>query len=162
MKTGLLIAISMVMALLMTILPLPQTLDYLRPQWLLLAIIFWILFKPNYIGLVLIWCIGLLVDVLMGTLLGEHALALIVITAIVTQFQVRIRLYSVWQQSFVVLLLTLFYQFILFWIQGMVSRAPTTLWFWAPLITTAIIWPLGYYWLQGQRYHLTLHYSKVS
>ena len=78
----LIIFLSFFLALVLTILPVPQWVMVFYPQWLLLVLLYWIIALPHRIGLVVAWCLGILLDGLYGTVLGEHALAFTVIAYI--------------------------------------------------------------------------------
>jgi rod shape-determining protein MreD len=72
---GFIILLSFAVAMLLTIIPIPDALRVLRPDWVALTLIFWCLALPYRIGVVSGFFAGLFLDVLTGTLLGQHALA---------------------------------------------------------------------------------------
>lgn len=92
-------------------------------------------------SLVLAWMVGLLMDTLTGTLLGEHALALVVVAYFVLRFQPRIQLYTYSQKWLLVLVSILFYQAILFWIQGLIGQMPDVKRYFLSTVTSTVIWP---------------------
>ena len=67
--------LSLFMALVLASWPLPVGLGLLRPDWVFLVVLFWVL-RVNSMSLGLVWVIGVFVDVQMGTVLGMHALAM--------------------------------------------------------------------------------------
>ena len=71
------------MALALTALPLPSVVAPYRPEWVPLILIFWSLLAPERFSLLTAFWMGLLLDTLSGALLGQHALALVVVVAIV-------------------------------------------------------------------------------
>ncbi len=73
------IVVSYLVALLLTIWPLPNWAEPFRPAWVVLATIYWCLFLPHRVGLLVTFGVGILVDTLTGSLLGEHALALLLV-----------------------------------------------------------------------------------
>ncbi len=66
--------ISFLLAFVVTILPMPEVLRWWQPAWVLCVLIYWTLVSPDSISLPLAWCLGVLLDVFLGTLLGLHAL----------------------------------------------------------------------------------------
>lgn len=136
------ILLTSAIALLLTIVPLPDVLGYGRPDWLLLLVIYWSLNAPMLAGLTYAWICGLILDALVGTLLGQHALAFVVTAAAAQHFQLRIRVFPVLHQAFVVLMLVALYQFILFWIDGIVGTAVTSWLRWLPAMVGALLWPV--------------------
>ncbi len=134
--------VSSVLALALTGLPLPWTLDVLRPDLLLLVVIWFALMRPRTAGLFYAWAVGLLLDAFRGIVLGENALAFVMIAYLVHRLHLRLRMFPLSQQSLVVMSLLWLYQFTLFWIDG-VSGHPLTDWIrWLPVLTGALLWPL--------------------
>ncbi len=63
------------------------------------------------------WCCGLIIDALIGTLLGQHALAYVIVAATAQDFQLRIRVFPLLHQAAAVFLMVALYHFLLFWIE---------------------------------------------
>lgn len=124
-----------------TVLPLPDWLAPLRPDFMALAVLWLCLVSQRTTGLFVAWSAGLAVDALSGMLLGQHALALVIIAYIALKLQLRIRAFPVLHQTVVVLGLLLLSEFTLFWIDG-VAGHPVTHWTrWAGVLTGAACWP---------------------
>ena len=127
-------------AALMT-LPLPDALTAYRPAWATLVLIYWIMMWPGRFGLGTGWAIGLLLDVLQGATLGQHALALTVVAYITLRFHLQIRIFPLWQLTATVFALLGLEAFILFWIDG-IAGFPVTAWSrWLAVLTGALCWP---------------------
>ena len=142
-RIGLLrVLVTSAIALLLTIVPLPQLLNFARPDWLLLLVIYWSMNAPMLVGLTYAWCCGLIIDALVGTLLGQHALAFVVVTATAQHFQLRMRVYPVPHQAVAVFLLAALYHFLIFWIDGIVGTAVASWIRWLPALVGALIWPV--------------------
>lgn len=145
-KQIMLVSISVIVAMMLMILPLPTWAIWLRPEWVLLVLVYWALKMPEGVSIGVAWLIGLFVDALQGTLLGEHALAFSVIAYFIVKFNKPIRLASMRGQMIILFLLVLLYQIILFWIQGLIGQLPNALFYWLSSLSSVIIWP-GIYWL---------------
>jgi rod shape-determining protein MreD len=129
-------------ALMLCAVPLPRVLDLLRPDLLLLVVVWFALMAPRSGGLMFAWSAGLALDAFRGILLGEHALAFVAIAYLVHRFHLRVRMFPLIHQSLVVLSLLWLYQFLLFWIDG-VAGQPVTDWVrWLPVLTGAACWPV--------------------
>lgn len=135
------IPLSFVVALFLTLLPLPTWFENARPEWIMLVLLFWVIKNPYNINMGVAWAFGLILDALNDTLLGEHALAMVVVVFIATKLYRRVRLYSVWRQTISIFFLLLLYHVILFWIQGMIGRPVAQSWFWMSALSSAILWP---------------------
>jgi len=135
------VLISLAVAALLTLLPLPVVILPLRPFWVALVLIYWCLETQDLISLDAAFLIGLLLDVLTSSLLGMHALELVVLVYLVTRFRARLRFFPPWQQALSVLALLLNDRIIVLWIVSLRGDAlpPPSYWL-SPLIGT-ILWP---------------------
>ncbi|MAZ45110.1 MAG: rod shape-determining protein MreD [Gammaproteobacteria bacterium] len=93
---------SMILAVAYTPEVWPQWLGWFRPLWIYLTVIFWSFEYPNRLGLVTVWMIGLLTDVLLADMLGLNAFLLASVTYLGWRLYERFRMYSALQQSFVI------------------------------------------------------------
>ena len=147
----LVIYLSFTVGLLLLILPLPDWIRTYRPDWLALILIYWSMALPKYVGLWTALIIGLLADSLLGTLLGQHALALVIITYLNLNLYLRIRVLSLIQQSVYVFGLLLISQIIVFWMDGIMGlKIPVQAVFVAPFIG-ALLWPFVFIILRDIR-----------
>jgi rod shape-determining protein MreD len=138
---GWLILLTFVAAMMLTIVPLPDLLRHMRPEWSALVFIYWCMALPHRIGIGIGWMTGLLLDVLTGSLLGQHALGMTIIAYLVINMHQRIRLFPLWQQSVVIWMLLNLYQLLLLWFDGITGQPSRGLSFWLPPIVSMILWP---------------------
>ncbi len=147
------ITFSFIVAILLSILPLPPSLDAFMPSWLLLTTIYWSMALPHRIGIGVAWGLGLLLDVLQDTLLGQHALVMALVIFLTLHLHQRIRVVPLWQQAITIYVLSLIYMLIIFWIKGLQGVAPD---FWMALISpliSALIWPAVFVFMRNLRRH---------
>ncbi len=85
----------------------------LRPDFVLVALLFWMLRAPHLCNIGTAWALGLAVDFAGGGLAGQTALAYTVTAFLAVQYQRRLVLFSEWQQAGYVLLLLLLSQLIM-------------------------------------------------
>ena len=108
---GWVIFLSLLVALLLSVVHLPEAwpawLGWLRPNWMLLVVFFWVVEVPDRVGLIAIWVLGLFVDVLQAEPLGLNGLILASVTYLAWRFYERLRMYSVLQQCIVILILVI-------------------------------------------------------
>ncbi|MDR3492257.1 MAG: rod shape-determining protein MreD [Gammaproteobacteria bacterium] len=145
------IPVTFLVAFILTLLPMPEWTVWFRPAWLLMALIYWSMKLPYRVNVGTAWMIGLALDVLNGTLLGEHALALTITIYFVIRMHTRLRMYPLMQQSLWVCMLVMFYQFILYCIQGFIGSPPKTGLYWAPALTSMLLWPWVFIIMQNHR-----------
>lgn len=147
------VALSLIIALALTIVPLPGALDPLRPDWVALVMIYWALTLPRTYGIGTAWIAGLVVDVTQGTLLGQHALALTVIVYLTQRFHLLMRVFPLLQLTATVFALIALYRFLLFWVNGVVGVPAPAIVYWGPALTSALIWPVVLNLMAGVRSH---------
>ena len=94
-----LLPVSILLALLLGLLPLPAVLLPLRPYWLALVVAFWVLESPEHAGLGFAFAIGLVGDIAFGGILGEQALRLLVMAFILQRFRTQMRFFPLPQQA---------------------------------------------------------------
>lgn len=136
------IALSLLAALVLAVVPLPTYVDPARPAWVALVLVYWHVEYNPRLGFLISWCAGLLMDGLTGSLLGEHALALVILSFCAMKLARFIRTFPLWQQSLALIPLLIVYEFILFWIDGTVGRSAPMLWRWLPVLSSVLLWPL--------------------
>lgn len=151
------IFLSLFLALLFTIVPLPHLLTLMRPDWVLLVLIYWVVAFPRQFGIFSAFLIGISVDLLRHDLIGQNAIIFSVVIFFVLQIYPLLRVFPVWQQAIVISSLILLAKGIELWIRGISGFPPETLLFWAPVITSALIWPLLFPLLRTIRRRWLLH-----
>ncbi len=145
------IAVTFVIALLLTVAPLPEWARYLRPDWVGLVLIYWCLAVPDRVGVGTGWSVGLLVDLLTGSLLGQHAMALTIVAYLTLKLHLRVRLFPVWQQALTVLVLLILHQLLSLWVSRFIGRPGPPMYYWAPSLAGMFIWPFIYIALRSLR-----------
>lgn len=135
------IIMTLIIALILALLPMPDWTVWLRPAWVLMVLIYWTMSVPYRVSIGVAWVTGLVVDLLNGSLLGEHALAFTVVIYFVTRMHIRLRMFPVMQQGVSVMFFVLLYQFILYCIQGFVGELPRSNLYWLSSVTSMLLWP---------------------
>ena len=136
------IALTIVVALMLSIAPMPAWAAPYRPDWVALTLIYWSMMLPRSVGVGVAWISGLLLDVATGTLLAQHALALSFIVYLTVKLHLQLRLFPMWQLSATVLALLATYRFILFWINGIAGMSAPAASYWGPVVASAVAWPI--------------------
>ena len=135
------ILVTILLAGLLAILPLPDALALGRPEWLTLVLIYWVIALPQRIGVFWGFGVGLFQDVLTGSVLGQHAIALAVVAYIALAVHKRLRVFPPLQQAVVVFLLIGTGSLLAYIVQNAVGRALLPpVWVLLPALVSALIW----------------------
>lgn len=145
------VLLSFLVALALSSLPLPDMAIAYRPEWLMLVLIYWCMAFPDRIGIFTGWLLGLVLDVMYGSLLGQHAMALAIVAYLVNLFHLRVRVFPLWQQSFIVLLMGIINLALNAWVRGIAGEFSISWSYWMPALTSALVWPLVYIILRDMR-----------
>lgn len=127
--------------MMLMLMPLPEWARPFRPEWLVLTLIYWCLTQPRNLGVGIAWILGLCVDVVQGALLGQYALGFAITAYIAIRFHQRVRNYPLHQQAMFVGMILLPYMSISLWILGILGEDPKSWLYWAPVITSVLVWP---------------------
>ena len=146
-RGGWFIVLTIFIALMLDVMPLPDWVVWLRPQWTLLVMIYWIMALPSYIGFFYAFCIGVLLDLLNGTLLGEHAFAMLIVAYVVIKLHQLIRVYPVMQQTLIIFVLVALYRAVIYIIQGVSGELSHTMAYWLTVFVSTIFMALGIYYI---------------
>ena len=141
---------SLAATLMLSVVPLPDAIAPLRPDWVAVVLLYWSLTAQRHFSLLTAFWMGIALDTLSGALLGQNALALLVIVYLAEKFHLRLRVFPVSQLGIAVLALLGLYEFILFWVDGMAGRTVPLIERWVPPLTGTLVW-LAMYTLLNRR-----------
>lgn len=155
-RGGWLIALTIIVAAILGIVPLPEWLEQWRPEWVALVLVYWVIAAPHKVGLIVAWLTGFFVDVLEGSLLGLNALALTLIAYVALNLYQRLRMFTPLQQSTTILMLIGLQQLLIFWVLTATGQnTPRNLAFVISALSSALVWPLVFlllrYWRRTWR-----------
>lgn len=156
-KTRRTLVIAIAVAMMLSLVPLPAALDLLRPYWVALVLIYWTLEVKGSVSLGAAFITGLVLDLLSGSLMGMHALSLVIMVYLVQRFRARLRFFPPWQQALAILGLLVNDRIILIWITILLSEPVPTWELWLPPLVGMAFWPWLFLLLDrirvGQRQH---------
>ncbi len=148
------VLLTLIIATILSIIPLGEYVSFWRPEWIALTLVHWALVIRDRVSLLLVFSVGLVVDALYGSLLGQHALGYVLVTYLAVRLSLRMTPEAFLQQVALLLAILGLYMLVNLWIQrvtGDGGQAGGL--YWASLLSSIIIWPvyhsvLGYFHIQ--------------
>lgn len=146
------VALTLLVAACLAIVPLPDWLVFLRPEWLPLVLIYWVMALPHRVGLFTAWTVGFFTDVLEGSLLGLNGLCYVLVAWLCFNLYQRFRMFTLLQQSSVVLVLVGIIQIVNFWVLNIAGlNAGGNFLVMLSAVTSAVVWPFVFVTLRHLR-----------
>jgi len=134
------IYVTLMIAILLMILPLPDMLRLARPEFVVMALIYWTMALPQRVNIGVAWFTGLVMDITTGGQLGVHAFSYAMAVFMVARFHLQLRQYPLWQQAFTILSLVF-----LVHVVSMLNAPLTSSWhIWMPAVVSTVLWPVVY------------------
>ena len=155
-NNGIIILLSLLLALIASIMPMPLSVDAFRPDWVLIVLVYWSLALPNRVNVLTAWVMGFLLDVLLGSVLGVHAAAMALCVYIAAVNYQKIRNFSLWQQAFIVGVLAALYHLLVFWMQRLLTDVVFLPSYLYPVLTSVVLWPWVFLLLRKVRRHFKI------
>ena len=138
---GWLMLLTSGVALALMVLPMPFGLEMLRPQWVALLTLYWCLMVPDRFGVFSAFALGLALDLMLGSLLGQHALSLSLLAYAAVMLHQRVRVFPIWQQAVFVWLLLVTERLINLWVLA-ATATPLPAWDdWISTLIGFLLWP---------------------
>jgi rod shape-determining protein MreD len=140
---GWFILLTLFIALFLNLLPLGRINGV--PDWVALVLAFWCVREPLKVGMASAFALGLISDVADASLMGQHALAYVVLAFAATGLSRRILWFPLGQQALHILPLLFGAQLIMLLVRMLGgAEFPGVMHLVAPLIATALWYPLTY------------------
>lgn len=137
------IYLSIFAAFMCLLLPWSGTALTLRPDFVLLVIIFWLIRAPNLCNVGTAWLVGIFVDLVTGGLFGQYALAYTITAFFAVYYQRRLVLFNHTQQLFYVFLLLLISQIIFLILKTFTGAQSLGLTYFLPTVSGVVLWRLA-------------------
>lgn len=138
------VLLACVFALALTIIPVPSFFASLKPSWILLLILYCQFFLPNLFYLTATILLGLFLDILLSTTLGEHSLALVITTWVASSKVQRFHMFPMLQQMLLIALFCFIYQLSLYFFDARQGFNSTFLNVVGTTLMSFLVWP----WIQ--------------
>jgi rod shape-determining protein MreD len=133
---------SLLLALLCQLLPWAGFGLVLRPDFVLLVVLYWLLRAPNICNIGTAWVAGLVVDLASGGIFGQNALAYALTAYFAVSYHRRLALFNIWQQTSYVFVLLILTQITLL-ILKMFAGGETPGWsYFLPSVSGILLWQM--------------------
>ncbi len=136
------ICVTIFLAILLSILPLPKNIETIWPDWINLVVFYWVLVLPANLGVMFGWIVGLLEDIVSFSLLGQHALGKALTGTIAALAEKRFPLFNHLERMFVIFIVQTLNVAIVASVNHLSSNAPVHAALWETALTTCLAWPL--------------------
>lgn len=147
------ILLSFFAAYVLAVIPMPHWMQWVRPEWLALILIYWTIALPHRVGILTALLLGLGLDALEGAVLGQNAFSLVVVALLSLTLYQRLRVFALWQQAGTVFVLVGINQLVCQWVQNLEGVGAPSLLFLLPAVSSALLWPLVLHLLRQLRRH---------
>lgn len=141
------IVATIILAMILTILPLPDSIRLFRPEWVLMTLIYWAMALPNRVSIGVAWVTGLLMDVMLGSAFGVMAFSYAFAIFLIARFHLQLRQYPLWQQAITILSVV----FMSHLLSVIFSPVAVDWRVCLPALTSTLLWPPMYALLRSVR-----------
>lgn len=130
-----------VIAFVLEIMPWPVDLQGLRPTWVVLVLIYWALALPDKVSVGTAFLAGIVWDLILGSILGIHALVLSIAVYFIAKYHLILRNLSLWLQSLLVMAYIALIRFFIFFIELLLHSAEFNPQELLGAVLSGILWP---------------------
>lgn len=142
------LCIGFIIALILTIFPMPKLISLFRPSWVLLLLLYVEYYLPFSLRQVSFVFLGLVLDVLLSTVFGEHVFAIILTMWLASTRSRRFQYFTMPQQLVLIGFFCFVYQIIIAFIDGLLGFSYNLLIPFTNALSGMLLWPwirlLGY------------------
>lgn len=149
---------TMFVALVLNLMAFPSVFEHLKPNFLVLIVLFWVVSKPNIVNVGHAFFCGLVLDLSIcttvgpsdlvspelasGSTLGIRALAFSLMAYLIGSTFVKFENYSYLQQSISVGIVSFIGQIMIFWLEHAFGFAIVDFHFLLSVLSDAVLWPI--------------------
>lgn len=145
-----------IVAFILEIMPWPIGFQGFRPSWLILVLIYWALALPDKVSVGTAFAAGIVWDLILGSILGIHALVLSISIYFVAKHHLVLRNLSLWLQGLLVMLYISMIRGFIFVIEHTLHAATFNTQEIAGAFISGILWPWVFLLMRQIRRQLRL------
>lgn len=135
------VVFTLVAAVLINLLPWKGWGLWVRPDFVVLVLLYWCIDQPRKIGFGIAWLLGLSMDVSDGSLLGQHALAYTLVAYAGIALHRRVQQFSITPQALHVVLLLLLNDAIVLLVRLAAGSDFPGYWYFFGSVIGGLLWP---------------------
>jgi rod shape-determining protein MreD len=148
---------SLFFGLIFAIFPLPIIFNAFRPDWMILLIFYWVLALPHRVGIVHAFVLGLLLDLLLGSILGMHSLLFSILAYVISVNYQRLRYFTLVQTTLLVGGFILVSKLSLYFLTSSFQEIILFKHYFWSIFTSMLIWPWFFLFMR----YIRIHYKVV-
>lgn len=152
----LVLTLIFIVAFVLEIMPWPVGLQGLRPTWVMLVLCYWTLAIPEKISVGTAFIIGIVWDLILGSILGVHALVLSIAIYFVAKHHLILRNMSLWLQSILMMAYIVLIRLSIFVIEFLLHSVQFNTQELLGAIISGILWPWVFLLMRHIRRQLRL------
>ncbi|AAP96116.1 rod shape-determining protein MreD [[Haemophilus] ducreyi] len=130
-----------IISFVLEIMPWPISLQGLRPTWIVLVLIYWALALPDKMSVGTAFIAGIVWDLVLGSILGIHALVLSIAIYFIAKYHLILRNLSLWLQAILVMLYIIAIRFFIFFVELVLHSADFNQQEILGAVISGILWP---------------------
>lgn len=128
-------------AFVLEIMPWAEGFRGMRPTWLVLVLSYWALALPNKVSVGTAFLAGIVWDLILGSILGIHALVLSIAIYFVAKYHLILRNLSLWLQSLLMMVFVALIRFAIFLVELILHSAEFNSQELLGAVISGILWP---------------------
>lgn len=133
--------LAVFIALSLSIIPLPELISGFRPPWVLMLVLYVQFYMPRYFRVTWVFLVGLALDVLLVSVFGEHAFALLLTSCLAASKTRRFSFFSTSQQMLLITLFCVIYELIFVLMEASMSYPAHMIPAMITVLITMVLWP---------------------
>ncbi|MBF0786234.1 rod shape-determining protein MreD [Muribacter muris] len=137
----LVLVLIFIVAFVLEIMPWPAGFQGLRPTWVVLVLIYWALALPNKISVGTAFIAGIIWDLILGSILGVHALVLSIAIYFVAKYHLILRNLSLWLQGVLVIAYIAVIRFLILFVELVLHGAVFNQQELLGAVISGVLWP---------------------
>ncbi|MBS9783286.1 MAG: rod shape-determining protein MreD [Pasteurella sp.] len=146
MKTNIVFRLSVlfiifIIAFILEIMPWPIEMQGVRPAWIVILLVYWTLALPQKINVGSAFITGVVWDIILGSVLGVHALVLSIAIYFVAKHHLILRNMSLWVQSILIMLYVALIRIMIFFIELLLHNAEFNSQELLGAVISGLLWP---------------------